>query len=93
MRSLYVDDRMYAIFNDGILSLKDGKKHLYVQPVTVKKINSEGFVAECHNSGDDGHRCGLEYFENSSIGNGVFFSKDAAQAFINKGCRYKFKVK
>lgn len=72
-REVYIGKTMYAVFYSS------ENKGTYVQPCKVLKITKDGFIAECHNGGEDGHRKGKEYFSNESIGNGVYFSKDTAE--------------
>ena len=76
MRRIYVGKTMYAIFS--------GFGRVYVQPCKIVEILENGFVAECHNGGEDGHRKGLEFFKNADIGDSVFFSKDSAQVNIDR---------
>ena len=79
-RKVYVGKTMNAIFN----TLNNGKKIKYVQPCKVLDIDENGFWAECHNGGEKGNGKGKEFFENDSIGKGVFFSKDTAEIKIKE---------
>ena len=73
---LYVGKYMYTIFSN-----QNGE---YVQPYKVTEITKNGFWAECHNGGENGHGCGKEFFEKELIGNGVYFSKDSAEINLRK---------
>ena len=73
---VYPGKYMYAIFS----GIQNG---VYVQPCKVLELNRDGFTAECHNGGESGHECGLEYFSYEDIGKSVFYSKDSAQVVIN----------
>lgn len=79
-REVYVGKTMYAIFN----KLVNGKKTKYVQPCKVVEVTKDGFWAECHNGGATGNDKGKEFFENESIGNGIYFSKDTAELKIKE---------
>lgn len=74
--SVHVGKYMYAIFS--------GKTGKYVQPCKVTEVTDDGFWAECHNGGADGHRLGKEFFRTEDIGHGVFYSKDSAQVVIDR---------